>query len=592
MPMYVIIVLTALTALAAQAVQAAEAPQVPGAGPDGRYRKWEDDAVFVEVHRSMRLVAPENSMAAARDCYLAGGDAIDGDVRHTLDGVVICFHDGDPSRRGSAMFYPIPQLTWAEVRTVLIEPLTYPGSAETIPCFEDVLRRAIANNMAVYLDPKSPPGMSGARSLMSRYGASHLGKFPRWPLVYYWTSRGDHDLAALKALLGPGTFKDIRGKVEVKLQAGDPRCFRVDDPRVMVAMLGRRPEKRGPWREPVPPRPDTRRDEPLGAEALRAALGKPHPDSRLAAAALCERFPEQAAAAATAMLTDDKTPPAERVEALWMLGQLGQAASAPVLKGHLSCSDPRQRELAAYGLGRLKRPEALDDLLGRLDDEDSMAAAAAAWAAWRIGQDRAAGPVVQALRRRLEAGREGDEQAVRMLLLAAGSLRAAPAVAVIEGGMTGKAQGANVNMAIAALGAIGGPEAVAAARKLLDAHGRLADGHTFCRAMTVAGKDGTGQLVEALAGEDSRVVMDATLTLAAVPDAPAVLARFLAAGKLSPAARVRAVAAMVLNPAPDAEHLLKTLAADPDPAAAAGARWALTARRSAPAAGPGERGPE
>ena len=558
------------------------AEPAPGPAADGRYVKWERDAVMVEVHRSMRLVAPENSLAAARECYLAGGDAIDCDVRCTLDGVVICFHDADPSRRGSAMFYGLPQLTWAEVRTVLIEPLSYPGSGQTIPRFEDILRCAIANNMAIYIDAKESAGRSGADALTRRYGASHLARMPNWPLVYYWTSRADHDLVQLGRLMGPGTFQDLRGKAAVTLAEGQQRSFRVDDPRILVSLLGRKPAARGPWRDAVPERPPSVGANQRSAESLQKALPEGGRAARLAAAELCARFPDQAAAFAASTLNDQTSLPPARAECLWMLGQLGSPASAPALKAHLASKDARQRELAAYGLGRLAHEGALEDLLGRLGDDDSMAAAAAAWAVWRIGRPQSAEAVVRALDHRLSAPRDGDEQAVRMLLLAAGGLRAAAAVETIGRRIADKAQATNVNMAIASLGAIGGREAVAAARNLFAAHGRAADGHTFCRAMAAAGQAGTPQLASALAGEDSRVVMDATLTLPRVPDAVKVLAPLVAGGRLSAAARLRVIAVLVLRPDAEAESLLKTLSRDADASVADQARRALTARGGSP----------
>ena len=136
---------------------------VGGPGPDERYRKWETDAAMVVVPRSMRFLAPENTMAAARLDYLAGGDAVDCDVRTTLDGVVVCFHDKDPSWLGSGTIYPIKQLTWAEAADVLVQPMSYPLSRQTVARYEDILRAAVANNMAIYIDPKDPTGHSGAR---------------------------------------------------------------------------------------------------------------------------------------------------------------------------------------------------------------------------------------------------------------------------------------------------------------------------------------------------------------------------------------------------------------------------------------------
>jgi len=574
--MHAVILVAAVAAVAACAAMAAE-PEPPGPTADGRYAKWDDDDVLIEVHRSMRLLAPENSLRAAQLCYQAGGDAIDCDVRSTLDDVVVCFHDRDPSARGTASIYPVGRLTWAEAKDVLIEPLSYPKANQTIPRFEDCLRFAAANNMAVYIDPKEAVAASRAKSMLQRYDASHLLRWPRWPRLYYWTSRQAHDIAGLQRLLGAGEFRDLVGKKDVTLAAGDPRSLRVDDPRILAALTGRDLSVRDlvwePWPEALFACPI---EAPKTMDSFTGALGGE--GARLAASELCRRFPAKAGGWARGRLGADDTPAAVRVECLWMLGQLGDAGDADLLRDGLNSADARAREAAAYSLGRLKAAAASADLRKGARDADPMAAAAAAWALWRIGDASAAGDVVAALAERLAKPREGDQQAIRMLLLAAGTWKAAAAVPVIEKHMLDASQAANANVAIAALGAIGGEKAVALARRLYDTHGRAVEPNNFCRAMAVAGPAGTPQLLERLAAGDRKDCMDATLTLAEVPDAVTAIRGLLATGKPTPAAKAAMVSVLVLHADPAAKGVLATLAGDGDETVARLAKWATSRR--------------
>jgi len=564
--------------VAAQLARAAGSRGVPGPGDDGRYRKWEDDAVMIEVHRSMRFREPENSLAAARQCYLAGGDAVDCDVRATLDGVTVCFHDSDPSWRGTGSIYPVSQLTWSEAAEVPIEPLSYPPGRQTLARFEDVLRHAIANNMAIYIDPKDPTGHANARRLLTRYGAGHLKKLPRWPLVYYWTTRGDHDIALLAGLLKAERAKDIRAKKTVVLPPGSPRSLRVDDPRILAALVGRKPANRGPWRPPVAEmasKPRSSGRSPAQLHQAMAAGGKP---GRLASHELCSRFPAEARDIIRAGVKDAQAPRELQIEYLWSIGQLKDPKAMVLLTERLESKDARIRELAAYGLGRMPWPRAADRMLQAAGDADPTAAGAAAWALWRFADPKTAGPALAVLQRRLANYKDGDHLPVRMLLLALGQLKCPRIVPLIDRHMAAKAQAPNVNVAIAALGAVGGPKAVAVAEKLFAAHGRAAQSGLFCRAMVVAGKAGTPALVRAMAGGNRELSMDATLTLMDVPDAVEALGPAVKAAGLSARGKTGALAVLAVHADPAAKALLRVLAGDADKAVAEQARWALKRR--------------
>lgn len=231
---------------------------VPGASPQGRYTQWHDDDVFISVHRTMGPMAAENSIEAIRECYLAGGDAIDCDLRFTQDRVLVTIHN--PAPRGDRDKL-IGLMTWAEVRKLDLEPDRYPG--QKVPRFEDVLHHALANNLAIHLDPKVPGTRESALGILKRYDALHLIRWPLVPTVYGYRQEKDNDAVFLRRLFGevegimsPYFMAGCGEKRTVKLRAGEPRHFRCNDPRTVAALAGRTPDVvarvRGPYREPAP----------------------------------------------------------------------------------------------------------------------------------------------------------------------------------------------------------------------------------------------------------------------------------------------------------------------------------------------------
>jgi|GEM_PF-4419950 len=234
--------------------------QVPGASPQGRYVPWHDDGVFISVHRTMGPLAAENSIEAIRECYLAGGDAIDCDLRFTQDGILVTIHDPTPIGNHSKV---IRELPWAEVCELDLEPHAYPG--QKVPRFEDVLRHALANNLAIFLDAKEAGTREAAMAILKRYDALHLINWPLAPTVYHYRKKQDNDAAYLRKLFG-----EVEGR-KVTLKAGDPRHFRCNDPRTIAALAGRTQDViariRGPYRKPVPEREITKREQDAEGDA-------------------------------------------------------------------------------------------------------------------------------------------------------------------------------------------------------------------------------------------------------------------------------------------------------------------------------------
>jgi hypothetical protein len=203
--------------------------------------------------------AAENSIEAIRECYLAGGDAIDCDLRFTRDGVLVTIHDKQPKGDGPL---PISQLDWEKLRAVDLEPNRFPG--QKVPRFEDVMRHALANNLAIHLDPKEDGAKEAALAILERYNALHLVRWPCLPTVYNLVPDRDNDAAFLQKLFG-----EVEGRMipyfmagcerrTLALKTGDARHFRCNDPRTLAELVGRTPEVvalvRGAYRAPVPKR--------------------------------------------------------------------------------------------------------------------------------------------------------------------------------------------------------------------------------------------------------------------------------------------------------------------------------------------------
>lgn len=83
-------------------------------------------------HRGSRATAPENSLAGFAAAMGDHVGAVECDVRLTLDGVIVCSHDGSMERLGGSGV-PIAAQTLADIRS---QPL--PGG-DTIPTLDEVL---------------------------------------------------------------------------------------------------------------------------------------------------------------------------------------------------------------------------------------------------------------------------------------------------------------------------------------------------------------------------------------------------------------------------------------------------------------------
>ena len=110
--------------------------------------------VLVNLHRGAWEFGPPNSMAAFRAALAHGGDMLEVDVRATVDGRLVCFHDDsvDGDLDGVGM---IAELTYDQIRQMPFAP-RYPKAwrREPVPLFADLLEFARENGLLFHLDIK------------------------------------------------------------------------------------------------------------------------------------------------------------------------------------------------------------------------------------------------------------------------------------------------------------------------------------------------------------------------------------------------------------------------------------------------------
>jgi hypothetical protein len=194
---------------------------------------------LIICHRGAAAFAPENTLEAYAAAMDYGADGCEVDVRRTLDGVLVLFHD-DMLDQLTDGFGTVDRLTYAEL--VALRPRQVYGTATARtrpPTFAALLTLARRRAMLLHLDVKEP-GLDDAL-------ADLLTEADAW----------DH-VIAVNATTAPRLARDPRARVarfkgpglyEKRLDV-DPEAVRrqlalpgqavmVDDPRVAARELGR-----------------------------------------------------------------------------------------------------------------------------------------------------------------------------------------------------------------------------------------------------------------------------------------------------------------------------------------------------------------
>jgi glycerophosphoryl diester phosphodiesterase len=110
----------------------------------------------VVAHRGASWDAPENTIAAFREAWRQGADAIEGDFRISADGVIVCVHD-ETTERTAGEALVVAETTFDELRGLDVG--TWKDGAfagERIPTLEEVLA-TVPEGGLVYIELKAGP---------------------------------------------------------------------------------------------------------------------------------------------------------------------------------------------------------------------------------------------------------------------------------------------------------------------------------------------------------------------------------------------------------------------------------------------------
>lgn len=111
------------------------------------------DYLFSVAHRGASMRAPENTILANTIAGELGADAVEVDVRDTLDGVLILMHDGSVDRTTNGTG-EVDELTLAQIRELVAESDFEGVPDQPIPTFAEALA-ALPPTMLVNVDTKS-----------------------------------------------------------------------------------------------------------------------------------------------------------------------------------------------------------------------------------------------------------------------------------------------------------------------------------------------------------------------------------------------------------------------------------------------------
>jgi glycerophosphoryl diester phosphodiesterase len=108
----------------------------------------------VVAHRGASAVAPENTLDAFDEAISAGADAVEFDVRLSLDGVVFLMHDADVSRTTDGVG-SIERMTAEQISELTI--VSGRSGSTRVPSLEETLAH-LSGRIAVDVELKNIPG--------------------------------------------------------------------------------------------------------------------------------------------------------------------------------------------------------------------------------------------------------------------------------------------------------------------------------------------------------------------------------------------------------------------------------------------------
>ena len=200
----------------------------------------------VMVHRGAASFAPENTLEAYAAAMEQGADGWEVDIRRTLDGVLVLYHD-DMLDALSDGFGAVPQLTYYELLSLVPRQSYGTATSRTRPpTFAALAVLAREREMLLHLDVKEP-GLDDAL-------AAHLTQAGIWDHVVAVNAANAPRLAADRRFVplkykGPGLYagrQDVNPDAVTAQLAQPGEMLMVDDPRVAAQVLQRAPSRSRP----------------------------------------------------------------------------------------------------------------------------------------------------------------------------------------------------------------------------------------------------------------------------------------------------------------------------------------------------------
>ena len=218
------------------------------------------------AHRGASHDAPENTLAAFRLAWEQGSDGIEGDVRLTLDGHIVCLHDPSTGRTGDRDL-TVAESTLAELQQVDVGAWKGPAwTGERIPTLAQVLT-LVPEGKRIYIEIKSGKAIlepleqslaesglrpeqvvlisfvgnviSGVKKKMPQFKAHLLSVFPEGPARQ---GAPDGMIQRVKALNADGADVYVHPKLDrdfaqaFQQAALELHVWTVDDPAVAKAL--------------------------------------------------------------------------------------------------------------------------------------------------------------------------------------------------------------------------------------------------------------------------------------------------------------------------------------------------------------------
>ncbi|CAN5150962.1 glycerophosphodiester phosphodiesterase [soil metagenome] len=212
-------------------------------------------APVIVAHRGASADAPENSLAAFREAWKQGADAIEGDFHLTVDGHIVCFHDFDTKKMAGTK-HVVAESTAESLRALEIPGGPMPSFADvvaTVPedgtfyieikCGPEILDTLFDKLDATTLRPDqiviisfNQDVIAAVKERRPQYVANWLRSLKSHKVTRQITPSLDSLLPVLKEIGADGLSTSAHGKVDaqwverLRAEGFDYHVWTVDDP--------------------------------------------------------------------------------------------------------------------------------------------------------------------------------------------------------------------------------------------------------------------------------------------------------------------------------------------------------------------------